>query len=524
MSDVSTVKAEIKAWERSFKASNGRDPNVNDIKDIPDIAAKYRLYKKLSKSTATSLVKSSSVHTSPPSTPPRSRPRTHQLVQPRVIETTAPLSSFNPFSPQKNKGKERESSLKLRPNPPTSPFKQKPPPHDTFPALDLPTSSTTPSRSPPAASSALSRARKRLRGDPVSPSPNKEKRRRISSQFFTNLAPDSSESEADDEVQTNLSFVSPVKAPSGARSFKLLFDEAAEKGAPVSAIGRTKTHSASRGLFGAGSISGHDDDALWDISSKAKATLFKASSALPSGESIHTPKAKALPQMQAKKRPLSYSDAEVDNPPQRLPAASATLIPPSPPLAEASTNRQKQFSNNTNTKGKGKAGVVRCKKAKTSADDKMDAHDEGSDDDSDSFHVKVVNRTQARFNTQALHGPGDESDSDPILGYSHRVAPRGHEAQGEQEGKLDVDLPDKLRRVLALDTADLKARDSREERLVKGLVLGQRAGHYDPIKGGEIWDVGEDDARLDGNEETRRDTEGEDDWEGEPVPWEVGEL
>jgi hypothetical protein len=41
--------------------------------------------------------------------------------------------------------------------------------------------------------------------------------------------------------------------------------------------------------------------------------------------------------------------------------------------------------------------------------------------------------------------------------------------------------------------------------------------HYDPAKGGEIWDVGEED-------QVWEDTEGEDDWEGEGVPWEVGEL
>jgi hypothetical protein len=93
---------------------------------------------------------------------------------------------------------------------------------------------------------------------------------------------------------------------------------------------------------------------------------------------------------------------------------------------------------------------------------------------------------------------------------------------GQDDSQIEVDLPDKLRQVLALESS--KARDSQSERMVKSLLYGRRAGNYDPVKGGEIWDVGEDERRHDEEEDTRRDTEGEDDWEGEPVPWEVGEL
>jgi hypothetical protein len=37
--DVAALRAEIKAWERDFKADNGRDPAIQDIKDRPDIGA-----------------------------------------------------------------------------------------------------------------------------------------------------------------------------------------------------------------------------------------------------------------------------------------------------------------------------------------------------------------------------------------------------------------------------------------------------------------------------------------------------
>ncbi|KIM47822.1 hypothetical protein M413DRAFT_439502 [Hebeloma cylindrosporum] len=64
---------------------------------------------------------------------------------------------------------------------------------------------------------------------------------------------------------------------------------------------------------------------------------------------------------------------------------------------------------------------------------------------------------------------------------------------------------------------------SEEDRLVKGLLYGRRMTHYDPMKGGEIWDVGED-HQLISEEGAQKYTEDEEDWEGEPVPWEMGEL
>ncbi len=36
-SDVATIRAEIKAWERSFKETNGREPTIEDIKKQPTI-------------------------------------------------------------------------------------------------------------------------------------------------------------------------------------------------------------------------------------------------------------------------------------------------------------------------------------------------------------------------------------------------------------------------------------------------------------------------------------------------------
>lgn len=37
MQNVSSVRAEIKAWERSYKLENGCEPSVDDIKKLPHI-------------------------------------------------------------------------------------------------------------------------------------------------------------------------------------------------------------------------------------------------------------------------------------------------------------------------------------------------------------------------------------------------------------------------------------------------------------------------------------------------------
>jgi hypothetical protein len=39
MDTLKQVKAEVKAWERAFKAENKREPTKNDIKTAPGIGA-----------------------------------------------------------------------------------------------------------------------------------------------------------------------------------------------------------------------------------------------------------------------------------------------------------------------------------------------------------------------------------------------------------------------------------------------------------------------------------------------------
>ncbi|ORX33652.1 hypothetical protein BD324DRAFT_639049 [Kockovaella imperatae] len=61
MSDLASVKAAVKAWERSFKATHKRDPTKEDIKNDPGrIGEQYALYRKLSKLSSESQRSSSS--------------------------------------------------------------------------------------------------------------------------------------------------------------------------------------------------------------------------------------------------------------------------------------------------------------------------------------------------------------------------------------------------------------------------------------------------------------------------------
>ena len=84
-------------------------------------------------------------------------------------------------------------------------------------------------------------------------------------------------------------------------------------------------------------------------------------------------------------------------------------------------------------------------------------------------------------------------------------------------------LPSRLRRNLVLESWKSKRTEYEEERIVKGLLSGRRVFHYDPKKGGEIWGVGEDERdELPGDEGVVDEVS--DEWEGDPVPWQVGEL
>ncbi|KAJ7193360.1 hypothetical protein GGX14DRAFT_589280 [Mycena pura] len=485
--DVAALRTEIKTWERSFRAAHGRDPSVQDIKDQPGLAERYRQYKKLTKETVPPKKRPT-----PPSTPPRSQSRDSTfpsllLSKPRSITATEPLPGYNPFSPQKSKAKQKDLNFDVS----SRSLGRKPSP---IPILSKPDTSKDPFA--PTPNKALSRARKRLRGEPVSPSPNKGKRRR--------LIPSQENSDDDDDEHdaANTSFVddSPVKPPIGVRSFKLLFDEAPDK--PRFPL-RSNTL-----------LSGLQAGDKMDIDVPPHSPLASASKGPQNDPFIDSGK---------EGHPSMSDDDMTDYISVQPRALTSALLPPSPPPAARHPSSQSRLHNG---KGRGRPLGEGSKKVKTST---SHSDDDDESDDANGSHsrqkIRSFKRTLSRRRANA-----DDFDEDAY----HIVARRPPERDiVEIQNSESISLPDTLRSVLSL--ASTSSRGHEDEHVVEQLIYGTRRGNFHPSKGGEIWGVGEFEGEhldefaprtrvYDGGSTTGGAYDEEDEWEGEGVPWEVGEL
>jgi hypothetical protein len=202
-------------------------------------------------------------------------------------------------------------------------------------------------------------------------------------------------------------------------------------------------------------------------------------------------------QITAAKRSLSDTDSDV--PDSLCPSHRPLLLPPSPPpVASSSVSTGKG-------KGRGVTGPIR--KRPNLPEDSGD-EDEGSTD----LHVKIREWGWKRCGTSRATSV---DDLDPILGIGAYDRPSSPDpASDDAPGDFEVNLPDHLRCLLAISPS--KAHATRDISMVRGVLYGERSSNYDARKGGDIWDVGEIGEAS--------DSQAEDDWEGEPVPWESGEL
>lgn len=519
----------------------------------PSTAEKYKLYKKLSKVTAAATTKPSTSQT--PITPPKhaaNTSRTCIISKPRPIQVVAPLPGFNPFSPVKNKGKQRDSPRKpLSSNPFATQSKNVPSPSSwsVSPNHHIQVHSHSPigislsSQLSPPPNTAVSRARKRLCGEPVSPSPNKQKRQRVGSHTilpFQESHPLSSDDEDDDgAIGGTDAFVddSPVKPPAGGKSFKLLFEDTLPA-AIASKKPANGLKSQSRGSDDAVRIDSNDITSLetspintlkdfrrsksyqgrqipkadrnpTSITMLTKKDEFLSADGQTNQSRSGLSRTNALEKQKHGKPPnlntslkRSWSeDVAVNNVPPSAPCSQFPLLPPSPTSEDPSSNRRVPAN------AKGKAGTSR-KKAKM-------VNEEDEDEDSlDEVAVKVINLAQA---AHRVSENADEFDWDPILhSGTHNRDQDAYGTSHHETGSFSVDLPDELRLMLAISPS--RTHDGKQERVFRGLLYGDRVGHYDASRGGDIWDVGE------AEDDTRGSTEGEDDWEEAPIPWEVGEL
>ncbi|KAJ2919300.1 hypothetical protein MD484_g1179, partial [Candolleomyces efflorescens] len=128
--------------------------------------------------------------------------------------------------------------------------------------------------------------------------------------------------------------------------------------------------------------------------------------------------------------------------------------------------------------------------------------------------VKIVDRTQLK-----RYRAEDDVDFefDPILDLPRETHDPNIHLDLESQA-IDVNLPEKFKEVLDLKTTHWKGQPVAENKLVDSLLYGRRTTTYDSKKG-EIWDVGEDEDDEEGKRE-----DADEEWEGEPVPWEVAEF
>ncbi|KAL4241622.1 DNA replication regulator SLD2 [Abortiporus biennis] len=584
--DVAALKSEIKKWEHEFRKKHGRNPSVQEIKDNPPIAEKYKLYKKLSKVHASS--NPSSSKSSRPSTPPKSsKPSTTSLFsKPRAVITEAPQQSSNPFSPVKNKNKHihspssRISHSLFHLNPFATPSKSKStsrvlpksPSPDPFPLIQSSQPTLSSNLQPDVQSNhAVIRARKRLRGEPVSPSPVKQKRARVGGTHSTfalakgsTIPPGSDVSDEGDShphvdpVDASFFDDTPAKPPTGGKQFLPLFDQSPVHHGTKRPLGRIQSRvksSASKLFPNTGAkpnipiVESDDEEAFWNDSGKIKAlNLTPATKArnklqkkipsavLPGKDDLwsnagpsknpSTNKSKsATTSNQSRtshKRSSSDHEMEVeDDSKKEITLLEIPLLPPSPPPANENASKTK-YGDRYKAKGKGKATLSRTK-AKILEEMKEGDGDEADSPEDENTEIKVVNRWKSRKLGQTLPDREDDDEWDSVLSHPTRHTNNAFLADSTVDsGNLEVDLPDDLKRMLAITSEETKGRDDTEDKMVKELLYGSRVLHYQPNKGGEIWDVGELDG-LDAAQE-RAGLATEDEWEGEPVPWEVGEL
>lgn len=397
---------------------------------------------------------------------------------------------------------------------------------DPFPPTQTPSSSRDSLSPSPKPISAVLRARKRLRGEPVSPSPVKEKKRRVKSQnavLFPCLNLDSIGS--DDEVDAqdvDSSFVdnSPVKVPTSGKLFAQLFME---------------NTLAPTDLFG---VRGNQDNMKAD----------KKESFIPTRRAVRTESLRQVARKPSRggskvdaspghldTRPIALAmsranselainrltnkrpDTEAVETVRPLPRSKSPLIPPSPPPSAAANNRPPKHPL------KSQASKSR-KKAKTETQNTSD-----SDEVEQHAKLKVV-----KYHTTHIRRAGSEQfedsseyDIDSVFGHTRFGSPRAPmpDITQQEGGIIEVNLPDKLQRVLALDSVAPQSRIPDQDGLVKSLLYGMRTTHYDPRRGGEIWDIGEDHFTSVDEGGTRETSYAEEeDWEEEPVPWDIAEL
>ena len=336
---------------------------------------------------------------------------------------------------------------------------------------------------------AFSKARKRLRGDSVSPSPKKP---RVSTLRL---------SEDNDELEEDNSFVdeSPVKATTGGKNFITLFEEEripapnfSGNARPTNKVASTSNGAKRRLVFPSQS----KDSKQIPSSSRPP----DAAAEIPSGEpdrrasdATSTSNSSAC----LKRRSPHGSDS-ASPPPGSVYATPVVLLPPSP-TQEGQPKSQKMTAKNLMKRRKNMNGL-----------NDGDLEDEQQEDES----VDVVELTPSSKRIISNRHSSDEDEDSSFLKVSARQDDEQSldGSQRDTSHRLEVNLPEELRDILYISSSQNS--EMKERAIAESLLKGDSSYSGQSA----VWGVGE---------VTRPDLTGsddEEDWEGEGTPWEVGEL
>jgi hypothetical protein len=233
------------------------------------------------------------------------------------------------------------------------------------------------------------------------------------------------------------------------------------------------------------------------------------------------------------------------------------LLPPSPSATKSSRPKygsDKKGDKRLTSAASGKQKHAVANKAPPLTTTASASDDAGGETDvDDDPQVRIYDWNASRRALLAVQAGDPTSDFDPEFDFAlsrrQKLVVNPPFEEDADEGAVEVDIPDHLKSVLALpldrpamaeperaadaDDASIQQRPAagrsrrRQQALVQAVISGSRFGHYDSARGGEIWDAGEvteeDAGAGDTNTATGTLTE-DDDWEGEGMPWEVGEL
>lgn len=360
------------------------------------------------------------------------------------------------------------------------------------------------------ATTAFKKARKRLRGDVVSPSPKKPRKVRHNSP----VNPHSD----DDEPEVPFVDESPVKASSNGKHFKLLFEEVkfqqpdfSKKKAPFSDMpprsdffgsqtANVESSSSRKEL--ATRIKLQTQNGRWP--SLAKKQLAKLTPYVGLTSDLHvaspaidsTAADEAVSHLESRKR---SSSVEANDPSKSSSFSADVLLPPSPPHTEESLRDAPIHGSNRNRK-----------KTKLTSSNAVD--EDVTEDDPE---VQVVDYDTQPRRSRSRHpvdgNVGDDDGENEPFGRIGTAALDNNPYGVLDDVESEVNLPDDLRSLLHISSSQQGAREERA--LVESLLRG-RPGPQDPC--GEVWGIGE--------AEEAEATTTDDEWAGEGVPWEVAEL